>query len=68
MLTAAADAETQRMRARMSQAWHTAMLGRIEKIPPLADLLGEDRAPQSEARMIHEMQRWAAASSTQSRR
>ncbi len=25
---------------RMSQAWHTAVLGRVQKMPPLSDLTG----------------------------
>lgn len=37
-----------RRREALAQAWHIAALGRVKKLPALADLTGDRKAPQGE--------------------
>ena len=45
----------------MSAAWHGAVLSRASSIPPLSDVLGDERQAQTEDEMVFNLQAWAAA-------
>ncbi len=48
----------------MSQAWHTAILYRADKIPALSDLLGDPAEPQSDDDMTFNLAAFAAVSAS----
>jgi hypothetical protein len=56
-----AERVRQSLRMAMSAAWHGAVLSRATSVPPLSDLLGDERQPQNDDEMTFNLLSWTIA-------
>ncbi|RZI61393.1 MAG: hypothetical protein EOP94_00560 [Zymomonas sp.] len=59
-----AERVKQAHRMAMSASWHGAVISRASSIPPLSDLLGDEREAQTDDQINFNLQAWAAVTQT----